>query len=104
MKYVLRPLHQVSVEISSNSDSEEPKEISLFSVIGSASTVSFALIMCLKISRLPDLAPKMVCPLLYPREGAVPSGQSDPRTVRYVTGVGTKSQKLRRVTKSVRQY
>jgi hypothetical protein len=24
--------------------------------------------------------------------------------VRYVTGVGTKSQKLRRVTKSVRQY
>lgn len=33
--------------------------------------------MCLKTSRLPDLALKMVCPLLYPREGTLPSGQSE---------------------------
>jgi len=25
----------------------------------------------------PDLAPKMACPMLYPREGTVPSGKSE---------------------------
>ena len=33
--------------------------------------------MCLKTSRLPHLASKVVCPLLYATEGTVPSGQSE---------------------------
>jgi len=47
--------------------------------------------MCLKTSHLPDLAPKIVCPLPYSRESTVPSGQSEfpSGEIRYRSGYET---------------